>query len=331
MVSPLDAPPAADPRCHPLVELDRGQVQAMLRPLLGGSRLRAVSRVEGGLVNTTYRVTAGAEDTAYAVRVYAAGPAAFEAEGRRLSALAGRLSVPQVLLADPGGRRCPHPFVVYRWIEGITLNGFRRQASAGELLALAEPLGRLAARVAGTRLEDADLAGGMGGLPAVRIAAELEHAENRLRTGPARERLGGTLADGLRECLAAEGPRLHALERTCGLLHGDFGGRNILVNAGKTGRWEISGLLDWESAARGAVLWDVGSFFRYSRRYSPGFRDRFAGGYRAEGGELGRGWWRAARLLDATRLVRILGEERELPNVFAECRDLVGSLLEDSA
>lgn len=35
------------------------------------------------------------------------------------------------------------------------------------------------------------------------------------------------------------------------------------------------------------------------------------------------GWWRIARLLDSTRLVEILNEERELPVVFAECRELI--------
>ncbi len=322
--------PTADPRCHPLIELERAQLQAMLRPLLGGSGLDTVARVEGGLVNTLYRVTAGADASAYAVRVYASGRAAFESERRLLAALSGMLPVPEVLLADPGGQACAHPFVVYRWIEGITLNDFRMRAAAGELLALAEPLGRLAARIAGIRPEgadDTDLTQAVGRLPAMRIAEELDCAERQLRSGLARERLGGALADGLRECLAAAEPDLLALERTRGLLHGDFGGRNVLVRAGEAGEWEISGILDWEEAAQGPALWDAGSLFRYSRRYSPEFRDRFARGYRAAGGELERGWWRAARLLDATRLVRTLSEERELPNVFAECRDLLAAAL----
>jgi Ser/Thr protein kinase RdoA (MazF antagonist) len=222
------------------------------------------------------------------------------------------------------GESCAHPFVVYRWIEGLTLNDFCRRAAPGEMDGLAEPLGTLAARVAGVR---ADEISGLE-LDVVDIAAELDLAERQLRSGPARVRLGETLADGLRARLTAAGPQLLALDGSRGLLHGDFGGRNVLVRAGKAGAWEISGLLDWETAARGAALWDVGSLFRYPRRYSPAFRDAYARGYRAAGGDLGSGWWWTARLLDATRLVRILGQERELPNVFAECRDVIASMLD---
>lgn len=91
----------------------------------------------------------------------------------------------------------------------------------------------------------------VGRRPAVRVAEELDHAERQLRSGLARERLGEVLADGFREQLAAAEPGLLALERTHGLLHGDFGGRNILVHAGEAGKWEISGIFDWETAAQG--------------------------------------------------------------------------------
>lgn len=313
----------SDPRPSPVVVLNADQLRTMLRPLLGSACLREVRRVEGGLVNTIYCVTADAGGAAYAVRVYAGGPAACERERRLLAALSGRLPVPEVLFADPGGESCAHPFVVYRWIEGITLNDFRRRAAPGELLGLAEPLGRLAARIAGVRPEE--LAGLE--LHAVDVAAELDLAARQLRSGPTRVRLGETLADGVRARLAAAESDLLALDGSRGLLHGDFGGRNVLVRIGTSGTWEISGLLDWETAAQGAALWDVGSLFRYTQRYSPEFRDGFARGYRAAGGELGPGWWHAARLLDATRLVRILGEERELPNIYAECRDLIASML----
>lgn len=311
----------SDPRPSPVIVLDADQLRTMLRPVLGSARLREVRRVEGGLVNTIYRVTADADGAAYAVRVYSGGPAACERERRLLAALSATLPVPEVLFADPRAATSAHPFVVYRWIDGVTLNDFRRRAAPGELLGLAEPLGSLAARIAGVRADE------ITGLDVVDIAAELDLAERQLRSGPARVRLGETLAGGLRERLAAAEPRLLALSGSRGLLHGDFGGRNVLVR-GEAGAWEISGLLDWEAAAHGAALWDVGSLFRYPRRYSPEFRDSFARGYHAAGGALGIGWWHAARLLDATRLVRILGEERELPNVFAECRDLIASNLD---
>ena len=299
-------------RVHPLADLDIGQVRAMLSPILGDAGIREAAPVEGGLINTLYRVTLDRGDAVYALRVYAGGCAVFDRERQILSRLATALPVPEVLLADASAQ----PYLVYRWIEGMTLNDFRRQSTPDALLTLAEPLGRLLARIASLSLDS----------PSIQVETRLAQADEQLRAGLARERLDGELADRLRGLLAG-----NALffEHGRGLVHGDLGGRNLLVKPTSRNEWEISGVIDWETAAAGSALWDVGSLFRYSRRYSPDFREFFEQGYRAGGGELPPDWWRIARLLDATRLVAILSEERKLPGVFAECRELIESVLLD--
>ena len=88
-------------------------------------------------------------------------------------------------------------------------------------------------------------------------------------------------------------------------------------------------MLDWEQAFIGATLWDIGSLFRYAHRYSPTFRERFEHGYRNAGGVLPDDWHRTARLLDATCIVGMLSETRELPTVFAECRELTEALVQE--
>lgn len=308
----------ADPRVHPLIHLDPPAIEAMMAPVLGGTTVRVVTPVDGGLTNTTYRVTA-ADGAVYGLRVHAGGPTALERERQILAALRGTIPVPDVLFIDAGGA---HPYLVYRWIEGITLNQCRREAGPAALLALAQPLGGMLARTSAAPLPGLD-----GALDEIRIDALLAEADERLRTGLARARLGAELADALRATLAANAARLNALEHAGGLVHGDFGGRNVLVRRDGDGGWEISGVIDWESAGTGSAMWDVGSLFRYPLRYTPLFRDEFERGYRAAGGELPEDWWRAARLLDSTRLVAILAEPRDLPSVFAECRELTASIV----
>jgi aminoglycoside phosphotransferase (APT) family kinase protein len=333
----------ADPRVRPLVELDAAAIAAMLAPLLGGAAPREVARVDGGLTNTLYRVVAP-DGAAYALRVHAAGDAAraaagdataFERERRLLARLAGPLPplpVPEVLLADDDACGAP-AWLAYRWIDGVTLNDCRRRVPPAELLALAGPLGALLARLAAALAADS-----LGPPPlappaaaALRVADALARADDALRAGPARHRLGPALADALRERLGAAAPRLEALDRPAVLVHGDFGGRNVIVRDAGGGRWAPAGVLDGESAAVGSRLWDVGSLFRYPRRYGDEFRAAFARGYRAAGGALPADWWDAARLLDATRLVDTLGAPRELPTVFAECRELVAALVAGDA
>lgn len=229
-----------DPRCHPLIELDLRQVHAMLAPLLKEARIHEVLPVEGGLVNSIYRITLDREDTVYTLRVFAAGRAAFEKELQLLSRLAAALPVPEVLFADEGGH-CSYPYLVYRWIQGITLNECRRRSAPHVFLTLAEPLGRLLARIASLSAPE-DL------VEPIPAAAQVSRAQEQLRSGLACERLGRTLADSLRDLLARNAPVFQTIENTAGLVHGDLGGRNILVKTTESGQWEISGVLDWESA-----------------------------------------------------------------------------------
>lgn len=310
---------SADPRCYPLIELSDEQIRAMLRPVTGGAEPEEVSRVEGGLVNTVYRIVAGR--AIYGLRVYAADDSAFEMECRLLRSLVNLLPVPEPLFADASGRRSAHPYLIYKWIEGISLNEWRRQISLGAFTTLAEPLGRLSAQIARVN-SPANYAA-----KRIQVAEMLGRTGERLSAGPARQRIGRLLAHRLYNCLNRSADAFQALDNSSAFVHGDFGGRNILVKADERGEWQISGVIDWEYAAVGSALWDVGSLFRYSKRYSEEFRTLFARGYHAAGGNLPADWWLLSRAIDAMRLVAILNEERELPTVFAECAELIASVV----
>lgn len=312
---------SADARCLPPVELELGQIQHMLAPVLAGAEVVSVERRDDGLVNTVYRVLLAAPQSALALRIYASGIEAAEKERRILERVSMRLPVPGVLLAGAEAAGAPHPYVVYRWVDGITLNECRRQFGPDALLSLAEPLGRLLADVAAISVEG-DV------VSSIDVSAALVRTDARLRDGPARLRLGGTLADALRDRLETAASRLEDSDCRRGLVHGDFGARNVVV-APTDGAWRVAALLDWEHAFTGATLWDIGSLFRYARRYSSTFRDRLELGYRSAGGVLPGDRYRIARLLDATRLVGILSEERDLPSVFGECRDLIDALMRE--
>jgi len=317
----------SDSRCWPLVEVEPAQLQTLLAPVLAGAALIDVKRVEGGLINTLYRITPAGGGVSLCLRIFAAGQRPWQTERNVLARVAAALPVPQVLLADCGGGSFPHPYLVYRWIEGMTLDECRRRMPPAAFLSLAEPLGRLLARMASLPFADAY----KGQASAAPVAALLAVNEGRLRRGPARAHLGAALADALWQRLEAGAGRLGARDCAACLVHGDLGGRNILVAPAGDGAWRVSGLIDWEAAFSGAALWDVGRVFRYARRYSETFRERFERAYREAGGDLPEDWWRTARLLDATRLVEILNEERELSVVFAECRELIEAVVADWA
>jgi len=317
---------AADSRVRPLVPVDPATIQRMCAPIAGGEALGSIASVNGGLVNTLYRVITSAGEE-YAVRVSTADTANdprsidLEVEVALLRRLTGRIPVPLPVVVSARATTGGHPYMIYPWIHGITLNECRRSRGTAALAALADPVGRLAASIATTP--------DIRALPLPRrsVADALIQADALLDASRARDRLGPGVANAFRDTLGVASSGLRELDEITGLAHHDFSGRNIIVRECEDGTWDVQGVIDWETACIACPLWDVGSLFRYARRYDADFRSAFEKAYRKAGGALPDGWWHSARLLDATRLVGVLSEDRDLPSVFEDCRSIVESLI----
>ena len=292
-------------RVFPLRDVGREE----LSELCGGTVVQT-SRVEGGLTNTIHRVVMEDGDI-LAVKHYSGGREWFEAELVTLTLLFGSLPVPEVVSVDEARQA-----IVYRWIEGITLNECRRVTSPEAFVTLAEPLAASLAWLANTDSSEP-----------YALSPILDEARTALAIGRARRRLGGPLADTLSRAFDAHEPQL-AWGKVC-LVHGDLGGRNLLVRRIDREHWQIAGLIDWEATTTGSPLFDLGSLFRYADRFSDQFRAAFERGYRAAGGELPDNWLRMARLIDATWVIDTVDDEHEHEDVFEECRTLMIKLVRD--
>jgi aminoglycoside phosphotransferase (APT) family kinase protein len=293
-----------DVRVFPLLEITREQLEQA-----AGGPIVSVERVDGGLTNTIHKVTLEGGDT-LGIKHYAGGKDWFETELTTLTLLHGTVPVPEVVQAD-----AERHVIAYRWIDGITLHELRKQGQFGAFSSLAEPLGRVCAWIAHT---DATAP--------FELAPILEQCYAQLTTGRARKRIGPPLADALRKAMEAAEPQM-AWGSVC-LSHGDLGHRNVLVYQSGD-RWRINGVIDWETTTTGSPLVDIGSLFRYAKRYDAAFAQAFERGYRDAGSELPRGWLLTSRLLDATWLVDMLDEPQEHPQVFADCVRLVANLVAD--
>ena len=274
-------------RVFPPIETDAAPVIA---ELVSGAIVRS-ELVGGGLTNTLRRIEL-ADGRVLGVKQYVLGRS-FATEGAALRVLARVIPVPRIVYTLDR-------VIAYRWIDGITLNECRRRDRSA-FARLAEPLGELLGTLARiTR-------------PAKPI--DLAPALAQLGSGRAQARLGGELAEGLRQLLEAE-----RFDDPACFAHGDFGGRNVIVAPGLD---RIAGVIDWEAAGAGSMLRDAGSLFRYVSRYDAAFVAAFARGH----GALPDGWLRRARLLDTTRLVATLAEDRELPEVHGDLRALIADVV----
>jgi len=294
-----------DGRVLPLIQISRDQLAELV-----GEPIARVEPVDGGLTNTLHKVVL-ARGGALAVKHHAGEERAFADEVATIARLAGILPVPDIVRADPARR-----VLIYRWIDGITLDDCRRKQPPAAYGSIAEPLGRFLAWLATfewTGTWD--------------VAPFVVETEARLAHGRPRERLGPQAADALRRAIDRVLPNL-AWGRPC-LSHGDLGGRNLIVQPAMGARWRIGGVIDWEAAALASPLVDIGSLFRERTRDDATFAADFERGYREADGELPAGWLRTARVLDALWLVEALDEPRELPGVFADCRRLIAQLVSE--
>ncbi|HEY5927336.1 MAG TPA: phosphotransferase [Kofleriaceae bacterium] len=291
-----------DVRVFPLIQVSRGELEEAV-----GGAIKTIEPVAGGLTNTIHKVTLENGEV-FGVKHYAGGRDWFDTELTTLTLLYGTLPVPEVVHADE-----KRLVIVYRWIDGITLHDLRKQGYLDAFTTLAEPLGRVLAWLAKSDATEP-----------FELTNVLEQCYAQLTTGRARTRLGSAMADALRKTMEAYEPMM-AWGSVC-LSHGDLGHRNVLVyQAGD--RWRINGVIDWETTTTGSPLLDIGSLFRYSKRYDRAFCDAFATGYREAGGGLPDNWLVTARLLDATWLVDMLDDENDHPGVFDDCKKLIANLL----
>ena len=295
-----------DVRVFPLIQVSRAELED-----IAGATIKSIEPVHGGLTNTIHKVILENGDV-LGIKHYAGGKDWFDVELTTLTLLHGTLPVPEVVHADD-----KRHVIVYRWIDGITLHDLRKQGHVAAFNSLAEPLGRVLAWLAKSDATEP-----------FALTEILEQSYAQLTSGRARSRLGGPPADALRKIMEAAEPAM-AWGAVC-LSHGDLGHRNVLVyQAGD--RWRINGIIDWETTTTGSPLVDIGSLFRYSRRYDRSFCDAFATGYREAGGKLPDNWLLTSRLLDATWLIDMLDDEQDHPAVFADCKRLVATLLNEFA
>lgn len=97
--------------------------------------------------------------------------------------------------------------------------------------------------------------------------------------------------------MTAQGDLLAARTAAPCLVHGDFGGSNLLVRQ-EAGHWAVAAVLDWEFAFAGVPFVDFGNLLRPPLGDRPGFAAAVAAGYRLAGGDLPEDWRHRSRVID---------------------------------
>ena len=299
-------------------------IDALLATLFPSRRILAAEALAEGVCNFNYKVVFGGGDPVV-LRVYGRDPTACQKEVDLLRHVGARVPVPEVLEAYPNGLGDVGPFLVTRFVEGIT---FRRLRATQDTQAIAEAAGSIGETLAATGRFDFECRGQLGaGLsvdgPFLNGPNAVPEIVDRCLASPVlRSRLDEPTCDRAHRAVWARAADLSRLEDECRLVHRDFNNRNVLVRP-ERGRWRVAAVLDWEYAVSGSPLVDVGSFLRYETDDRPSREPHFSRGFERGGGRLPDDWRRLARFVDLVALCGLL-TELDLPSALVpEVADLV--------
>ena len=270
-------------------------------------RIVGIRPLAGGLRNANFRLTVDCAAEPIVLRVYEHDPSLCRKETDLMDLVRGSVPVPEVILAEPARGDLP-PFMLRRYIEGPTLRELIGSAPPAEVAEAAHSVGETLAAIGSIAFaEPGWLAPGPTVTDPLLPGADPmpRFVDQCLASSMLRGRVPAALIDRTQAAMWSHAADLRRAADETSLVHGDFGGRNLIVRRA-AGRWVAAAVLDWEFAVSGCPLVDVGHFLRYERSGRLAAEPHFQAGYLQGGGRLPPGWRRLARLVDLVALCEML-------------------------
>jgi fructokinase len=284
-----------------------------------------------GLRNANFKLRLDSAPESIVLRIYEHDASLCQKEVDLLRLVGGLVPVPEVLYAEPRG--CPDlpPFMLMRYVAGISFRDLKR---SGDTEAIAEAACSAGETLAAISRIAFPQAGWLTAGPAV--TAPLLDGEDPaprfvdgcLESTNLRRRMPADLRDRASALMWAWAPQLASLNGQTHLVHGDFNRRNLLVRR-MAGRWSVAAVLDWEFAVSGSPLGDLDNFLRYERASRPLAEPHFSAGYLHAGGRLPQDWRRLGRLLGLTSLCERLTHDQLPDTVVAELVELIRATVDN--
>lgn len=319
-------------RRHALLALDEATLAHLLQPAFAGHSIVSAEPLSGGLVNTNYRVTLDGLDDPIVLRIYIREADACRKELDVYRLVAPTVPVPELFYADPDAERWERPYIVQRFVAGLSLPAFlaAEGGNADAVRQAAHSLGATAAAIARHTFPESGFFG-----PGLAIMESWGALSEAFRSGmhdylfekDAGARLGPELTERLWALVDANASLLTAVDDQTSLQHGDYRDDNLLLHQ-RDGAWEVAAVLDWEFAFAWSRLFDLGQLFRRDAGHPPAFEAAVVEGYHAGGGTLPPGWKRMAKLLDLVNLLEFLSQPARGGPMYADVTQLVRQFIE---
>jgi aminoglycoside phosphotransferase (APT) family kinase protein len=255
----------------------------ILGSVLPNHRVHSLEPLEGGATNSNILIRFEDCDELFVLRQYLRGTEVCRKEVHLLDVLQNLIPVPRLVKSDVTANEVGVPYLIYRFLPGLTFRQIRAKGSPRDMANAAHAIGRCLAVL---QSRDISLLG------AGWLDRRFQFTEHLLAAPVLREHIGAADLLLLQRFFATWTHVLQILAGEQSLIHGDFNHRNILLNHDGE-RWEVAGILDWELAGIGSSLWDAARFMCYEKPDSVYWESHFIDGFRAQGGGFFPDDWKA--------------------------------------
>ena len=293
-------------------------------------RVLEIALLVDGLRNANFKLRIDSNPEWVVLRLYEHDASLCQKE-IDLMKLAGRsVPTPEILHVEPRGLDEIPPFIVMRYVEGISFHQLKRSGDRDAIAQAAYAAGEALAAINHFMFPKP---GWLGPGPAV-AAPLLDGADplprfvdRCLASANLQRRVPPDLRDRIQALMWSRAAQLTALGNESRLVHGDFNRRNLLLRS-EAGRWSLAAILDWEFAVSGSPLADIGNFLRYERASQPLAEPHFSNGYLHAGGVLPEGWRDLSRLISLAAMCESLTRDELPADVVSELVELARAIVE---
>ena len=295
-------------RSEPRQTLPIEVLERIVHAAIPGCRVLEAQALSDGYRNANFKLSLDSRSEPLVLRIYEHDRSLCRKEMDLIQLVGGSVPVPEVILAEPSGLDEVPPFLLMRFIDGISFRELRRSGDPEAIAQAAHAAGETLAAVGRFTFPRS---GWLGPGPAV-TAPLLEGDDPQprfidlcLASTHLQRRVPPDLRDRVHDLVWSSAPRLAGLDEDPRLVHGDFNHRNLLMRCCDN-RWVTAAVLDWEFAVAGSPLADAGNFLRHASQI---IELHFSTGYLEAGGALPPDWRFLARLADLTAVCEALTHE----------------------
>jgi len=304
----------------------------VLKRVFPHRRIKDCNVLPGGLINTNLKIDFESNHDPVVLRIYRDGPEVCRTEVAIHNLVRPEVAVPMILHTEPDGSEGLPSFVILEFVTGVTFQELKRTNNLDAIHQASYSVGKTLAAIGrfqfgrpGRLVVENKLSVGS---PFIEGADPIPRLLDRFLGSPTCERRAGTnLMHRIHNFAWTWSSKLPDLDANPCLVHSDFGNRNILVRE-ENGKWEVSGVLDWEFAFSGSPLLDVGHFLRYEQIDKPLREPNFSRAFIENGGNLPDNWREIVRVIDLTALVECLTHDDLPADIEAELLEMINATLE---